>query len=537
MNKKLRLSLIAAGSLLTLPFQNMAQAPTLGTAANFVLFSSNGAISNTGISHLTGNIGTNNGSSTAFGNIDGVMHDANGTTAAAKADLLLAYNQLDAAIPTLTLAPLLGNGQTVLKGTYYVGAAATLSLDLNLDAGGDANAVFIFQINGAFSTNASAKVNLLNGAQACNVFWKVEGKVAMATGTTMRGTVIANNAEITAATGDTLEGRLLSTTGAVTVAGIYAYTPIGCNSPVLTGPNAPKLGTAECFGLFTGSGDVANAGITNVSGDIGTNSGTVAGFDPLLVNGTIHPGPDNTTQKAANDLTVAYTYLNTLPFDIELKFPAQLGSNLVLTPHTYKMGGAATLTGNLILNAQGNPDAVFVFQIDGALSTGTYANVKLMNGAQSKNVYWKVEGAVTISDYSVFRGTIINNGALGALQTGVVLDGRALTITGALNTAAITTTLVSKCTTTGLTDSDTYNTDAANVSPNPFQAITTIHLKQSIGSAEIKIMNSNGEEVMNSALNSQSTTIQTSHLPSGIYFYSITSGGKSIQTGKIISQQ
>ena len=64
----------------------------------------------------------------------------------------------------------------------------------------------------------------------------------MASGTTMRGTIIANNAAINMNTGDTLEGRALSTTGAVTVDGVLAYTPIGCGSPVLTGPTAPMLG-------------------------------------------------------------------------------------------------------------------------------------------------------------------------------------------------------------------------------------------------------------------------------------------------------
>ena len=61
--------------LFTTPYTIYAQAPTLGTAANFVLFSTNGAVSNSGISLLTGNVGTNNGSSTAFGNVNGGMHD------------------------------------------------------------------------------------------------------------------------------------------------------------------------------------------------------------------------------------------------------------------------------------------------------------------------------------------------------------------------------------------------------------------------------------------------------------------------------
>jgi len=59
----------------SIPFLFLAQAPNLGTAANFVLFSTDGEVTNSGISHLTGNVGTNNGSSTGFGNVNGVMHD------------------------------------------------------------------------------------------------------------------------------------------------------------------------------------------------------------------------------------------------------------------------------------------------------------------------------------------------------------------------------------------------------------------------------------------------------------------------------
>ena len=71
---------------------NFAQAPPLGSAAGFVLFSTAGAVSNTGITHLTGNVGTNSGSSTGFGNVNGVMHDGDGTSAQCAADLLTAYN-------------------------------------------------------------------------------------------------------------------------------------------------------------------------------------------------------------------------------------------------------------------------------------------------------------------------------------------------------------------------------------------------------------------------------------------------------------
>lgn len=415
----------------------LAQAPPLGTAANYVLFSSTGAISNTGISQLTGNVGTNNGAISGFGNVNGQMHNADGSTAQAMADLLLAYNTLHNTVANFFPAPLLGNGQVLNAGVYDIAAAATLNLDLILDAQGNSNAVFIFKIAGPLSTNVNSKVKLVNGALACNVFWKVEGLVDMASGTSMKGTVIANNAAIVMNANDTLEGRALSTTGAVTIDGTMAYTPVGCGSPALTGPTEPNLLSTACYTLFSGNGALSNAGITNVSGDVGTNVGLTLGFNPLFVNGMIHPIPDGSTAAAASDLITVYDYLNTLPFDIELVYPAQFGNNLVLTPHTYLLNAATSLTDTLYLNAMGDSNAVFVMQINGALSTSTFANVVLTNGAQAKNVFWKIDGALNVNDYSKMVGTIVvNNGAI-SLNTGVELNGRALTTTGSFTTAAI----------------------------------------------------------------------------------------------------
>ncbi len=432
---------IAAIIILILPYDMLfAQAPALGSAANFVLFSSNGAVSNTGISQLTGNVGTNSGSSTGFGNVNGVMHNNDGATTQCAADLLLAYNQLNSAIPTFFPAPLLGNGDTLNAGVYHISAVTTLSGNLILNAQGNANAVFIFQIEAAFSTNAASKVKLINGALACNVFWKVEGLVSMASGTYMRGNVIAHNAAINMNTNDTLEGRALSTTGAITLNGVMAYTPTGCGSVVLTGPLAPNLVSAACYSIFSGNGSVTNSGITYVTGDIGTNVGLTTGFNALYVTGNIHPIPDGSTAACAANLLNAYNYLNVLPNDIELLYPAQFGNNLVLTPHTYLLNAATSFTGTVYLNAEGNSNAVFLIKINGALTTSTFSHVVLINGTQVSNVYWKVEGAVDINDYSIFNGTIIcNNGAMN-LNTGVTLNGRALTTNGALNTAAIVAT-------------------------------------------------------------------------------------------------
>ncbi len=437
-------NILTAGLLFLAPAISLAQAPALGTAANFVLFSSVGAVTNSGITymtHLTGHVGANSGAISGFGNVDGNMYPGGPQSAQCATDLLIAYNQLNATVPSFFPAPLLGNGQILTAGVYSISAPATLNLNLTLDALGNPNAVFIFQIQGSFSTNTSSKVKLVNGAKACNVFWKVEGLVSMAPGTHMKGTVIANNAAINMTAGDTLEGRALSTNDAVSVNTTLGYIPIGCGSPLLTGPVAPNLATTACYALFSTNGPVSNVGATNVVGDIGTNNGSTTGYSTLTTTGTIHPIPDGSTSQCATDLGVVYNYLNTLATDITLLFPAQFGNNLVLTPHTYLMNGAVTLTDSVFLNAQGNANAVFVLQIKGALSASSLSKVVLINGAQSKNVYWMVDGAVSLNTGSIFRGTIICNNAAILFATGVTLDGRALTTTGALSTSAATVTI------------------------------------------------------------------------------------------------
>ena len=524
--------------LFFMPGTIFGQVINLGTAANFVLFSSNGAVGNTGLSQLTGNVGTNVGSSTAFGNVNGGMFNNNGVTAQCSSDLLLAYNQLHTTVSTFSHAPLLGDGAILVPGVYAIAGSTTLDLDLTLDAKNDPNAVFIFQIQGTFSTNANSKIILINGAKACNVYWTVEGLVSMASGTSMKGTVIANNAAISLNSGAILEGRALSTTGAVNVTNVLAYTPIGCGSPFLTGPTAPVLATTENYALFTAQGTLTNTGISNVKGDVGSNLGLTTGFDALTVNGTIHAVADGSTALCAADLMNVYTSLNTLVPDIELLYPAQVGNNLVLTPHTYVLKGSTVITDSLYLDAQGNADAVFVIQVTGALATSTHAKILLINGTQAKNVFWKVDGAVNINDYSIFCGTVIcNNGAV-LLNTEVTLYGRVLTTNGSFATTAITV-FNPKDAVNGI---GSVNDEAANVlsiSPNPFRSFATIKLIDgSKGSSyNLKIYNVLGTEVLTTIVTQQITTLSTTDLSSGIYFYKVLDHEKVVQSGKLISQQ
>ena len=443
MVKKL-LFVVTIFALFLFPGITYSQAPALGSAAGFVFFSSNGAVSNAGVSHLTGNIGVNTGAVTGFGNVNGEVHTTDVATALCAADLLSAYNQLNSTAPTAFPLPMLGNGETLDAGIYSITGAATLDGTLILDAQGDANAVFIFKMQSTFAANAFSQVILINSAQACNVFWIAEDLVSIAAASTMKGTFIANNAAVNIGAGVSLEGRAFSTTGAVTVNTVSAALPTGCGSPLLTGPAAPVLGSTTCYALFSSSGDVANSGITRISGDVGTNAGVASGYDPLKVNGTIHLIPDGSTGTCATDLLTVYNYLNTLPYDIQLLFPAQFGNSLTLTPHTYLLNTATLLTDTLFLDAQGNASAVFVIKINGAFSTSLNATVVLLNGAQAANIFWDVTGAVSINTSSHIAGTIVCNGAIN-INPDVVLNGRAFTTSGIVTTNAITVNMPPGC--------------------------------------------------------------------------------------------
>lgn len=536
-----KISYYITGILIILSgFTVNAQAPTLGTAANFVVFSTNGSVScdvtNSLSTHLTGNVGTNSsgGSSTGFGNVNGVMQDDNLVSQLASADLLIAYNQLNALIPNYFPSALLGNGASLNAGVYFINSEAVLNGNLILNGQGDPNALFVFQIQGAFSTNALSEITLINGTKACNVFWKIEGLVDMSTGTKMKGTMIANNAAILMAIDSTLDGRLLSTTGAITINGIVAKLPLGCGSPILTGPQAPDLGTTVCYSLFSGVDSVTNVGITNLIGDVGTNVGLTTGFNSGNVTGTIHPIPDTSTAQCAADLLNVRTYLNALTEDIELLYPAQFGNDLLLTPHTYLMNGGTVLTNSLFLDAQNNSDAVFVIKIYGALSTSTYANVILLNGAQAKNIYWIVNGAISINDYSEFKGTIIaNNGSIN-ISTGAIVQGRVLTTNGALTTFAVTVNMTSGCELLGTEPVGSIH-KAMMVYPNPFTNSLTVQVNESTLNSQFSLYDMLGKLLIQKKITQNTSVIDVNVLP-GMYLYRFVNDAGVVQTGKLISK-
>jgi cell division septation protein DedD len=194
-----------------------ATAVPLGTADSFAVLAGAG-ISNTGPTTVNGDLGTfptTTVSGSASITIGGTNHAGDGVTQQAKNDLVTAYNNAAGQGPTSPIAADLG-GQTLTPGVYNSASSIGLTGALTLNAGGDPNAVFVFQAGSALTTASGSQVNLINGAQSCNVFWQIGSSATLGTGSSFRGTIIALTS-ITVTTGTTVDGRVLARNGAVTL--------------------------------------------------------------------------------------------------------------------------------------------------------------------------------------------------------------------------------------------------------------------------------------------------------------------------------
>ena len=229
--------IMAAYFVFIIPIQIFAQLPNLGTAENFALFTSSGAVGNVGTSNITGNVGTNGGAISGFGAptvVNGSEESVNSVTAQCTIDVQVAYNDLFGRIPTVTgHAVTFGNGETLIPGVYNTPIAGSLAGNLTLNAVGDPDAIFIFQFGGEFNATSSSVINLINGASVCNVFWIAEGAMSIAATTDLKGTFISNNGAISMGAGGTLEGRILTTGGSASLEGVVITIPV-CNNVALS---------------------------------------------------------------------------------------------------------------------------------------------------------------------------------------------------------------------------------------------------------------------------------------------------------------
>lgn len=175
---------------------------------------------------------------------------------------------------------------------------------------------------------------------------------------------------------------------------------------------------------------ITNTGATKITGDVGLSPGSsVGGFPPGIIVGTKHIS-DISANNAKLDLTTAYNNAAGRTLG-----PVSVSGNLggmTLPPGLYKStSGLAISSGDLTLDAKGNANAVWIFQMASTLITTSGRKVILSGGAKAANIFWQVGTSATLGTTSVFKGTIMADQSI-TMNTGAVLEGRVLARIGAI---------------------------------------------------------------------------------------------------------
>ncbi len=208
---------------IVIPIQTVEMAPVPMTGASNFAVLAGSAVTNTGATVITGDLGLSPGSSIGGfppGILNGTRHINDPIANQAKLDLTAAYNNAAGRTSTdiVTLSGNIG-GLTLTPGLYKSTSSLAISSgDLTFDAKGNANAIFIIQIASTLTTTSGRKVILAGGASASNIFWQVGSSATFGTTSVFKGTILAMQS-ITFNTGAKLDGRALARIGAVTMSG------------------------------------------------------------------------------------------------------------------------------------------------------------------------------------------------------------------------------------------------------------------------------------------------------------------------------
>ena len=180
---------------------------------------------------------------------------------------------------------------------------------------------------------------------------------------------------------------------------------------------------------------IAAGGVTSISGgNVGINPGTAyTGFTSSTIQTpyTIYVGTDPIAAAAQADLLLAYNQVHLLAGAAPL--PADI-SGYILPPGLYSTTSTLSFTTDITLDAQGDPNAQFIFQVASGLNTAGNTKIHLLNGAQAKNVFWQVGSAAVLGGGSVFEGNIFAYSSI-TLNIDTVVHGRALAENGAVTMA------------------------------------------------------------------------------------------------------
>jgi hypothetical protein len=191
-----------------------------------------------------------------------------------KHDLTIIYPELRTMATTDTHAATFGNGETLLPNIYFIGTAGSINGILTLDGNGDSDAVFVFNFQGALTVAASSSVVLTGGVQAQNVFFTSSAAISIGATSTLTGIYISEVGAVTLGANSSVGGKMAAMDGSIVT-----------NQNNITNPTDASqinLRSFETFSLFTSAGNLNNTlgpASSTITGDIGTNSGTVAGYN------------------------------------------------------------------------------------------------------------------------------------------------------------------------------------------------------------------------------------------------------------------
>jgi Ice-binding-like len=192
---------------------------------------------------------------------------------------------------------------------------------------------------------------------------------------------------------------------------------------------APPMGTAQSFAVL-GASVVTNTGLTSVVGDLGVSPGTsITGFPPGNVNGTVHAG-DALAAQAQADAVTAYNFLAAEACLPANNLTGQDLGGLTLLPGVYCFNSSAQLTGTLTLDANGDPNAVFVFLIASTLTTASNS-AAIANGGSPCNIFFQVGSSATLGTGTAFSGNIFALTSITA-NTGASVSGGSYALNGAV---------------------------------------------------------------------------------------------------------
>ena len=284
-------ALLAAAALAMVPSAAHAAPGTpvpLGAASTFVVLAGE-TITNTGATTLGGDIGVAPGSAVTGEEtitlVGGVNRTGEAVTTQAKTDLVTAYNAASAQSPDPLGGVELG-GLTLEPGVYDTGGVIELNGNLTLDGNGDPNAVFVFQSLSSLLAGAASSITFIDGATACNLYWRVPESAEILAGSQFAGTILAE-VSIAFAAGATLQGRALAQTGEVTMINNTITLP-ECSAatpttpPVTDGSDGSDDGTAGTVQEAAEAPQVAVAPSGGVATGDGSSLPTATGSSPLL---------------------------------------------------------------------------------------------------------------------------------------------------------------------------------------------------------------------------------------------------------------